>query len=73
MIRTATHKLVRRPLERSELYDLRNDPSESRNVYDQPAYAAIQRELERRLLDWYIHGADVTPFDENPRGHTFLR
>ena len=73
MIRTATHKLVRRPLERSELYDLRNDPSESRNVYDQPAYAAIQRELERQLLDWYIHGADVTPFNENPRGHTFLR
>lgn len=41
MIRTRDHKLVRRPLERSELYDLRADPQELRNVYDDPRYAGV--------------------------------
>ncbi|HEX5414915.1 MAG TPA: sulfatase/phosphatase domain-containing protein, partial [Chloroflexota bacterium] len=72
MIRTLTHKLVRRPRDVSELYDLQNDPDETRNLYNHPAYTAVQRDLELRLLDWHIQTADVTPFDENPRGHTKL-
>jgi choline-sulfatase len=68
MIRTASHKLIRRPLERSELYDLRDDPGETRNRHGDPACADVQRALETRLLDWYVHTADVTPFDEDPRG-----
>lgn len=70
MIRTATHKLIRRPLEQSELYDLRADPWELQNRFGDPALAAVQADLERRLLDWYIHTSDVTPFDEDPRGYT---
>jgi arylsulfatase A-like enzyme len=67
-IRTRTHRLVRRPLDVSELYDLERDPRELENVYDQPEYAAVQRDLERRLLDWSIHTADVVPYAEHPRG-----
>jgi hypothetical protein len=67
-VRTATHRLVRRPLERSELYDLTRDPGETLNLHGQAAGADVQRELELRLLDWYVHTADVTPPDEDRRG-----
>jgi choline-sulfatase len=67
-IRTRTHRLVRRPQGVSELYDLEADSRELRNVYDDPAYASVQRDLERRMLDWYVHTADVVPFREHPRG-----
>ncbi len=68
MIRTATHKLVDRPGDVSELYDLAADPHELKNRHGQPRYAAVQRQLERRLLDWYIHTSDVVPFARDPRG-----
>ena len=66
-MRTTTHKLVRRPLGVSELYDLAADPRELHNVYGQPAYAAVQSGLERRLTDWLIHTSDVVPAGEDPR------
>lgn len=68
MIRTLTHKLIHRPRGISELYDLSADPHELRNLHSQEAYAAVQRDLERQLLDWYVRTSDVTPFDEDPRG-----
>lgn len=68
MIRTATHKLIYRPGDVSELYDLAADPLELRNVYGRPEQAGIQRELERRMLEWYVHTSDVTPFERDPRG-----
>jgi arylsulfatase A-like enzyme len=67
MIRTATHKLIHRPEGASELYDLRDDPRELRNLHGEATHAAVQRDLECRLLDWYVQTADVTPFDEDPR------
>ncbi len=33
-----------------ELYDLKKDPHETRNVADDPAYAAVKAELEKQLL-----------------------
>ena len=68
MLRTLTHKLVRRTHGVNELYDLTEDPRELRNVYDDPAHATVRAELEARMLEWYIGTADVTPWDENPRG-----
>src|SRR3989442_1583205 len=68
MVRTASHKLIRRPLERSELYDLRADPGEMRNRHGEPEYADVQRELELRPLDWDVPTADVTPREEDRRG-----
>lgn len=67
MIRTATHKLIRRPAGASELYDLAADPLELTNRHGQVEYASIQRQLEGRMLDWYIHTADVAD-REHPRG-----
>jgi hypothetical protein len=52
----------------SELYDLRADPRELHNVYDAPEQAPVQRALESRLLDWYVHTADAVPLEEHPRG-----
>jgi choline-sulfatase len=68
MLRTATHKLVRRPNGIHELYDLAEDPDECRNVYNNPRYATVRQQLVERMLDWYIHTSDVVPFDADPRG-----
>ena len=34
-----------------EMYDLRNDPDEMRNVYDDPAYAAMRRDAQALIED----------------------
>ena len=63
------HKLIRRPATgEHELYDMKNDPMERKNLYGDPALKEIQDTLERRLLDWFIQTSDATPFDENSRG-----
>ena len=50
-IRTKTHKLIHyyNDPEEFELYDLVNDPGEKRNLYGDPAYAAIQADLTAGL------------------------
>jgi arylsulfatase A-like enzyme len=56
-IRTKTHKLSYGYTcdgEIAELRDLEKDPHEYQNFYDDPAYAAVREQLERRLLDWWI-------------------
>ena len=68
MIRTMTHKLVRRTYGDHELYDLQKDPRELTNVYGKPEYEVIRLELETRLLDWYLATSDTVPFEEDPRG-----
>jgi arylsulfatase A-like enzyme len=68
MIRTATHKLVHRPMGMGELYDLVADPQELANRYAAPQYAEIRQQLERRMLDWLVQTSDVTPFHMDPRG-----
>ena len=68
MVRTMTHKLIHRPQGISELYDLGLDPRETRNVHGDTAYAPIQHQLERTLLDWYTRTSDVVPWGDNPRG-----
>lgn len=52
MIRTSNWKLVRDFLnpERDELFDLKNDPSESRNVIGQKKNAVVVRELHTQIL-----------------------
>lgn len=37
------------PIDAWELYDLRNDPTEVNNVYDNPDYSDIVKDLEQRL------------------------
>ena len=67
MIRTASHKLVFRPKDVSEFYDLAADPQELHNRYDDPSLADVRRRLERRILEWYVHTSDVVPIDRQPR------
>jgi len=50
-IRTGRHKLIHfyGDLDVWELYDLAEDPSELSNLYGQPGYRAVQRDLHRQL------------------------
>ncbi len=68
MVRTATHKLVRRSSGRHELYDLSSDPHELDNAYGRAEHDGVQRSLENRLLDWQLCTSDVTPQVADPRG-----
>ncbi len=67
MCRTPEYKYVRRVYESDELYDLRCDPGETRNVINEPDYAAIAAQLRDRLLTWYQETCDVVPFDSDRR------
>jgi arylsulfatase A-like enzyme len=50
-VRTDRYKLIRfTELNEWELFDLQNDPSEMKSVYDDPAYAEIRMELLDELM-----------------------
>ena len=68
MIRTLEYKLVKRTSGENELYDLKRDPKELNNLYDDPDFRQLRLELEERMLDWYIRTADTVPLDDDPRG-----
>ena len=61
MCRTERMKYVRRAFESDELYDLANDPGETRNVIADPAYRDDALRLKERLLTWYMETCDVVP------------
>jgi len=54
MVRTARWKLNYYPGHNGELYDLANDPGETRNLYADPRHANTVRDLKDALLDWMI-------------------
>ena len=59
MIRTPDWKYTRRfPDGPDELYDLRNDPSERKNLINEQKYADIQRQLHERLSAFFDYYAD---------------
>ncbi len=60
MVRTHDWKLIHMPEGESLLFDLKNDPYEMDNRYDDPACADILRELKDRLLLWHIDAVDTT-------------
>lgn len=58
-IRTARWKLIKRFLiEPNELFDLQNDPEERHNLYDSPAHAEIQAQLDEKLTAFFATYAD---------------
>lgn len=67
MCRTAGFKYVRRLYERDELYDLRADPSELRNLIDDPAYRTVLSDMKERLLTHFLDTGDAVPFDKDAR------
>lgn len=52
MIRTQAFKLNRHIRWGDELYDLKNDPHELRNLAGDPEYAAVKRDLVAKLDQW---------------------
>ena len=70
-VRSPQYKWVHRPGDVSEFYDLAQDPAETRNLIHDDRYAEAQDALRHALLDWLLTTSDVTPWDENPRGHTW--
>ncbi len=61
MIRTKSHKYVRRLYEKDEVYDLVDDPQELSNRIDDPALADVVADLQSRMLSWYQRTCDVVP------------
>ena len=60
-VRTQKYKYCFNPAGQDELYDLRNDPGEMKNLIDTPAVQAVQRDLERRLLAHLEETGDALP------------
>ncbi|RLA30835.1 MAG: sulfatase [Gammaproteobacteria bacterium] len=53
-VRTRTYKLIRFKdvgMDHWEMYDLQQDPGEMRNIYDDPSYAEIRRDLRQKLQE----------------------
>lgn len=67
MVRTMSYKFIRRTKDISELYDLKNDPTESLNWADHSGYAQIQAQLNEQLFQWMLSTSDVMPFDRDSR------
>ncbi|RKD90991.1 sulfatase family protein [Mangrovibacterium diazotrophicum] len=47
-----------------ELYDRKNDPFELKNVYDDPAYASVQKELHQKLDELRRYYKDSDELDQ---------
>ena len=54
MVRTDGWKLTVFDNDRSELYDLRNDPEERHNLYGKPEHQAVQLELATAIVEHLI-------------------
>lgn len=69
MVRTRAWKYVTDPMfDVDELYDLRADPGELRNVAADPQHRETIADLQRRLLDWSILTEDAHPVSLPPTG-----
>lgn len=52
MVRTRRWKYNHYPEGYAELYDLKSDPGEARNLHGHPKFKAVEAELKDRLLHW---------------------
>ena len=67
MCRTSEWKYVYRLCEGDELYDLRQDPQEVRNLAASPSHAAVLATMRDRVLRFMVETADVVPFTVDQR------
>ena len=68
MVRTGTHKYVRRLYESDELYDLVADPGEMHNRIADPALREVLGQLKERMLTFFLETGDVVPQQPDARG-----
>jgi arylsulfatase A-like enzyme len=62
MLRTRDHKLVvYHGLDWGELFDLRQDPHEFENQWDNPAYAGVRFDLLKKSFDALAFSVDIGP------------
>jgi arylsulfatase A-like enzyme len=54
MVRTKRWKLNYYPTCEGELYDLENDPGETRNLWSDPSHADLVRTLKDTILNWLV-------------------
>ncbi|MCA9429852.1 MAG: sulfatase-like hydrolase/transferase, partial [Candidatus Omnitrophica bacterium] len=64
MIRTRDWKFNYYPEGYAELYHLKNDPMEQRNLAGDPGYQNTERELKDRILDWLINSVETDQIAE---------
>lgn len=79
MVRKDDWKLVLDNYGRGELYNLKADPSEIKNLYNKKKYASKQMELLEELMTWELRVQDPLPvprnryhFKRNPYNYHFL-
>ncbi|WP_174804497.1 sulfatase-like hydrolase/transferase [Martelella limonii] len=70
MIRSLTHKYIRRMSGEDEFYDLRADPMELANRIDDPALATELARHKDALLGWYLETSDIVPRKTDSRWKT---
>jgi choline-sulfatase len=69
MAKTLSHKLVYRPREVSEFYDLAKDPKELVNLFGDASVASVQKKMTDDLLQWYLETTDVSPITVDNVGY----
>ena len=67
MIRSKDHKYISRYTGEDELYDLRSDPSETKNIIGDKNYTDIVNGMRLELLRWYQRTSDIVPFELDRR------
>ena len=65
-VRTDRYKLIHFYYDSDtwELYDLKTDPSEMNNLYDNPKYADVQKEMHKKLIEIRKKYGDSDELDE---------
>lgn len=67
MVRTGTHKYVRRLYESDELYELTSDPGELHNRIHDTGLRDVLLQLKERMLTFFLETGDVVPFAPDQR------
>lgn len=70
VVMTPEYKYVYNGFDFDELYDLRQDPHELKNLNDDPAYESVKRELVRQM--WRFAAAEQDELIFNPYGTVAL-
>ena len=73
MVRKGDWKLIFDVLGRGQLYNLKDDPAELKNLFGQPPYAQTQSDLTAELLVWMMRVQDPLPMPRaNRAGRRYI-